>query len=222
MPRSPALLGMQASPLPRPLRVAVLDDHPVVIQAVDNLLRNVVDMEVSFGDTQAPRFLRKLERTPVDVVLIDYRLPGQVVGGGSVMRQVRSRFPQLFVIALSGDDSIAGLCRADGVHGFFPKRERLQLLAPLIRVVHAGGDYVIVRDGTLVRLPAPSDPTPKQLSTAESAVLRALSEGLSLSDIARLNRRQPKTVSQQKRDAMRKLGLSHDSELAAWLREHFG
>ncbi|WZB64379.1 LuxR C-terminal-related transcriptional regulator [Achromobacter xylosoxidans] len=70
---------------------------------------------------------------------------------------------------------------------------------------------------------APSVPTPPhaQLTTSEVEILRHISQGLSVTQIAARLMRSKKTISTHKRRAMRKLELSDDLSLALYLREKF-
>ena len=56
------------------------------------------------------------------------------------------------------------------------------------------------------------------VSRREAEVIRFLAQGLTVSEIARRLDRSVKTISQQKRDAMRKLNLSGDKQLYDYAR----
>jgi two-component system capsular synthesis response regulator RcsB len=58
-----------------------------------------------------------------------------------------------------------------------------------------------------------------RLSAREIEVVRLYVGGMSISQIAERLSRSVKTVSRQKRDAMRKLGIDHDSRLSEYARE---
>jgi DNA-binding NarL/FixJ family response regulator len=56
-----------------------------------------------------------------------------------------------------------------------------------------------------------------RLSAREDVVVRSLARGLTVSEIAHETGRSVKTVSQQKRNAMRKLGIYRDQQLFEYL-----
>ena len=56
------------------------------------------------------------------------------------------------------------------------------------------------------------------LSSREETVFGLLARGLTVSEIARDTGRSVKTVSQQKRNAMRKLGIYRDQQLFEYLQ----
>jgi DNA-binding NarL/FixJ family response regulator len=59
------------------------------------------------------------------------------------------------------------------------------------------------------------------LTTSEVEILRHISQGLSVTQIATRLMRSKKTISTHKRRAMRKLQLADDLSLALYLREKF-
>ena len=58
------------------------------------------------------------------------------------------------------------------------------------------------------------------LSPRETEVIRLFVNGMSLQQIADREGKSVKTISRQKRDAMRKLGVDHDSLLGDFVRDH--
>ncbi|MBZ2397799.1 helix-turn-helix domain-containing protein, partial [Erwinia amylovora] len=60
------------------------------------------------------------------------------------------------------------------------------------------------------------------LSTREVIVAQMTADGLTIGEIADRLKRSPKTISNQKVAAMKKLGVKNDVELAAVLRELSG
>jgi len=75
-------------------------------------------------------------------------------------------------------------------------------------------DILNEADETSVAMPG----TP--LSPREVDVIRMFVQGMSLQQIADQEGKSVKTISRQKRDAMRKLGVDHDSLLGEYVRDH--
>ena len=108
-----------------------------------------------------------------------------------------------------------------GVHGALDKAADFDELAQAVRSAAAGQTYVSqhLRSHLQARDLA-HRATPASLSQGERDVLEGLSRGMNLSMIAQQRGRSPKTVSRQKSDAMRKLGLTGNHELHAFLRTY--
>ncbi|MNR42589.1 Transcriptional regulatory protein RcsB [compost metagenome] len=94
------------------------------------------------------------------------------------------------------------------------------LLPDMIRgVISAKAPFLSVHEGKIRSL---LPPAPHALLTAsEVEILRHISQGLSVTQIAARLVRSKKTISTHKRRAMRKLQLSDDLSLALYLREKF-
>ncbi|MNI68181.1 Transcriptional regulatory protein RcsB [compost metagenome] len=96
----------------------------------------------------------------------------------------------------------------------------MMLLPEIIRGVLSGkDDFLSVQDGKIRPL-LPTNPH-AMLTTSEVEILRHISQGLSVTQIAARLMRSKKTISTHKRRAMRKLQLADDLSLALYLREKF-
>jgi two-component system nitrogen regulation response regulator GlnG len=81
-----------------PLRVLVVDDEPLICWSLAETLSDLGDVVIETGTgAEAMRALRANE--PVDVVLLDYRLPD--VQNLSLLSTIRRRWPDSRVILLS-------------------------------------------------------------------------------------------------------------------------
>jgi two-component system, NarL family, response regulator len=121
-----------------PIRVLVVDDHPLVRQGVVAVVAAESDMEVvgEAGDgRQAVEQFRKLRP---DVALIDLGLP--LLDGIGAMEAIRSEFPHSRFIALTvyqGDEDIHRALQA-GAQAYLLKNAPSSQLVAAIRAVHAG------------------------------------------------------------------------------------
>lgn len=121
-----------------PIRVLVVDDHPLVRQGVVAVVAAESDMEVvgEAGDgRQAVEQFRKLRP---DVALIDLGLP--LLDGIGAMEAIRSEFPNSRFIALTvyqGDEDIHRALKA-GAQAYLLKNAPSSQLVSAVRAVHAG------------------------------------------------------------------------------------
>jgi len=92
-------------PLPptRPtLRVLVIDDTPIVLLA----LRNMLELDGHHVDTAADgragveAFVSALQEQPYDIVFTDFSMPD--MDGGEVARAIKAARPQTIVVLLTG------------------------------------------------------------------------------------------------------------------------
>ena len=191
---------MNGFPAPRRLRLALLDDHEVVRRGT--ALHHGCSNEL----------LCSLQRTPVDVAIIDLTLARDDLGSLELVALLRREFPRTQLLAfatLCPTTNLNSLIDA-GLHGFVSKAEPLAALSDAIVRVSQG----LTRVPPDVRLAGDRG----ELSRNEREVLGLLLEGLTVSEIALRRHRSIKTVSTQKVAVLRKLGLRSDVEIYA-LRE---
>ena len=83
------------------IRVLFVDDEEELVGAVVERLelRNIE----ATGATSGEQALALLEERPFDVVVLDVRMPG--LGGLDVIRRIKSSYPGLEVVLLSGHGS---------------------------------------------------------------------------------------------------------------------
>lgn len=121
------------------IRVAVLDDHPLVIEGLERTIGLAPDLELVATATGLAEGTRLLESVAVDVVLVDIRL-GQE-SGLSLIRDAQSRADKPAFLVLSSFDTpqyVDAALRL-GASGFMLKTSRPQELTAAIRTIAAGG-----------------------------------------------------------------------------------
>jgi len=163
-----------------PIRVLVVDDHPLVRQGVVAVVAAESDMAVvgEAGDgRQAVEQFRKLRP---DVALIDLGLP--LLDGIGAMEAIRSEFPHSRFIALTvyqGDEDVHRALQA-GAQAYLLKNAPSSQLVAAIRAVHAGLRKIPPEVASLVsdRGPGPG------LTAREIEVLRLVAKGRTNLEIA--------------------------------------
>lgn len=122
----------------QPIRILVVDDHPIVRQGVRSLLSTYPDVQI-VAEADNPRHALEaaLHHRP-DVVLLDIRLPGAT--GIEVTRRLRESLPHVRIILLTSyddDEYLIGAVQA-GAHGYLLKSVSDDMLLWAIRAVHRG------------------------------------------------------------------------------------
>ena len=79
-------------------KILVVDDEEIVRRSYTRLLSEARCSAESAGN--GDEALRALTRQPFDVVLLDLRMPG--ADGLSVLKSIRSRWPQAEVVVITG------------------------------------------------------------------------------------------------------------------------
>lgn len=122
----------------RPIRILVVDDHPVVRQGLRSLLSNHPDLQIIGEADHAQQALDLARREQPDVALLDIRLPGMT--GIEVARRLRQDCPETRIIMLTSyddDEYLIGALEAD-VQAYLLKSVSDETLVWTIRSVHRG------------------------------------------------------------------------------------
>ncbi|MCD0502326.1 response regulator transcription factor [Bordetella petrii] len=205
------------------VRIAILDDHPVITLGVAAYLRTQPDFDIVHAETASDTLLNGLTRQPCDVAVIDFYLPKQAWDGMDYIRRLRRKHPDMAIITFSAGAPLETEYAAfrAGANGYLPKSASLPALVEIIRAAcnPSTHGFLTYKNGAL-RIAKPLHPDTR-LTTAEIEVLRQIAQGLSVTQVAARLLRSKKTVSTHKRRAMKKLGLSDDLALALYLNEKF-
>jgi DNA-binding NarL/FixJ family response regulator len=125
------------------LKVLVVDDHPLIREALRQVLRALAkDIELLEAGS-APDALAAADKSGgLDLILLDLALPGR--DGFEVLRELRERYPSFPVVVLSASDQSEVVMRAldAGAMGFIPKTSSNEVLLGALRLVLSGGVYL--------------------------------------------------------------------------------
>jgi DNA-binding NarL/FixJ family response regulator len=125
------------------VKILVVDDHPLILEALQHVLRQL-DADVQCFEAQSADAGRQLLATHPDagLLLLDLNLPG--VSGTDLLVELREAYPTIPVVVISGSDRREDVLQAidAGAMGFIPKRSTNQVMLQALRLVLSGGVYV--------------------------------------------------------------------------------
>ena len=169
--------------------VLIVDDQGLVRAGFRSILEREPDIDVVGEAADGVEALDLLARTPVDVVLMDIRMPR--LDGIATTRLLRQRHPDTKVVVLTTydlDEYLLEALRA-GASGFLLKDVRAEQLPGAVRSAVAG-DVLLSGEPTRrlaqTFIPAPAGPSvlAGELSGREREVLELVAEGCTNSEIA--------------------------------------
>lgn len=125
-----------------PARVVLADDHPIVLDGLEQLFRFESDFEVVARCRNGDETLRVVRELRPDLLLLDIKMPGQ--DGLAVLRALRDEGIPTKVVLLTAalnDDQLVEAVRL-GVRGVILKETAPRLLTTALREVQAGGQWL--------------------------------------------------------------------------------
>ena len=124
------------------MKVLLVDDHPLILAALQQLILSFGDFEITTADSAAAARARLGEGTEFDLVLLDLALGD--ADGFDVLIEMRAAYPALPVVVVSATDRAADVIRAIdlGAMGFVPKRSSNEQLREALSMVMRGGLFV--------------------------------------------------------------------------------
>jgi DNA-binding NarL/FixJ family response regulator len=123
---------------PKPIRIALADDHPLLRQGITALLADQTDLKLVAEASNGLEAVEQFRRNRPDVMLMDLQMPG--MNGIDAMIAIRGEFPDARFIVLttySGDVQIVRALKA-GARAYLLKSLLHRELLDTIRAVHAG------------------------------------------------------------------------------------
>ena len=164
-------------PLDRPLRIAFVDDQPLVRAGFAMVIDSQDDMEVVVQASDGAAAVEELRARRVDVVLMDVRMPRKdgIEATAEILAQApEGRAPKIIVLTTFDlDEYVVAAIRA-GASGFLLKDAQPEDLLGAIRTVHSG-DAVIAPSATrrlLERVVAAPEPEQQDASVLENLTER--------------------------------------------------
>jgi DNA-binding NarL/FixJ family response regulator len=174
------------------IRVVVADDQRLIREGLRALIAGEPDLAVVGEAADGAAAVELCARTPVDVVLMDLRMP--VLDGIAATRRLRARDdgPSVVVLTTFDTDELVLAALRAGASGFLLKDAPAETLFDGIRAV-ASGEATLAPTVTRRLLayvaavaPSPAQPAPTLagLTPREREVLVAIAQGRSNADIA--------------------------------------
>ncbi|WP_166305402.1 response regulator transcription factor [Bradyrhizobium sp. 2S1] len=196
------------------MRVLIVDDHPIVASGCRTVFADdpeIILLEAADAESGERAFVAEKP----DLCVIDINLP--TVSGFELARRILSHDASARLIMFSMNDDPVFAARAIdiGAKGYVSKTGDPNDLVEAVREVGNGGVYLppaIARNVAFARPGFAQNPLSK-LTSREMEILRLLSSGKSLSEIAWLVHSSYKTVANTSSIMRQKLGVRTSAEL---------
>ena len=205
------------------IRVVVVDDHPLVRRGLRETLAAEADITVVAEAGRSEEVPAILATHPCDVLLLDLSMPGR--GGLDVLSSVRHDYPdtRVLIVSTHGEAQYSVRAIRAGAAGYLTKNDSPAELVAAVRQIFRSGRYLSHGVATALAM-FTADDRPSQrhdgLSDREHQVLRLLTAGQTVSEIAAELSLSVKTVSTYRSRLAEKLGARTTADLIRYALAH--
>jgi len=199
-------------------RIVLVDDHPLVLEWLTNLIHQQPDLTVCSETETAPSALSAVQATRPDLVIVDINLKNS--SGVELIKNLKESHPEVPVLVLSMHDESLYAARAfrAGARGYVNKRETTQKIVEAIRRVLEGKLYVSEKAAEILASKTARGNSVTRsivdlLSDRELEVFEKLGQGIGTKQIASDFRVSIKTIQEYCARIKDKLNLNSATEL---------
>ncbi len=205
---------------PGPIRIVIVDDHPVVRRGLTELLNHEPGLVVVGEGRDPVEGFERIRTERPNVAIVDLAL-GQA-SGLDLLKRLNDALPEIRVLMLSMHDEMlyAERALAAGASGYIMKDEAMENLIGAIRCVASGKTYVSaqVSERIVARLTgrggaAEARAPLERLTNREREVFTLVGQGFATRNISARLGLSVKTIETHQARIKEKLGLANSHEL---------
>ena len=192
------------------INVVLIDDHMIVRAGFSQLLSLEEDIQVigEFGSAKETR--QNLPRLKPDICILDISMPDE--NGLSLLQDIPSGI-RCIMLSVNDSDLIVKKALELGAKGYLSKRCSAEELIQAVRTVYSGGVYLMPELTTKLVSSRHNSPI-EQLTKREREICELLIQGFDAKEIADKLNLSFKTVHVHRANAMSKLNVKNNVELA--------
>jgi len=199
------------------IKIAIADDHPLVINGLKLILANNGEMELAGSYNNGRELLTGFKSCLPDILILDIHMPGQT--GDELAEIITAMYPSVKILALTNENSVYHIKNMlrKGVHGYILKTTSEDILLDAILKVYRGEQYLetvlkekVIQDTLQAKKQISAAPV---LSDREKEVLRYISQDMTSQQIADKIFVSKRTVDYYRLSMLTKMGVKNTGAL---------
>ncbi|MEM7372329.1 MAG: response regulator transcription factor [Bacteroidota bacterium] len=199
------------------IHLLIADDHFLFRETLRRDLTSEPDMLVAGVAATGHEVLESLNHTLIDIILLDVKLESNPLEGLEICSMIQDQFPATEVILLTVhvDKDLESRAQKAGAAGIISKATDQETLLNAIRRVYRGANWIPLDQTSYIFEPSQERSVlpPLAFTMTERKVLRLLSQGCSISQIAQSLNHRLHTIEVHRRNLLAKFGVFKDAEL---------
>jgi len=204
----------------RPIKVMLVDDHPLVLEGINAVLETYSHIEIVGAASGAREALNMAIRAQPDVVLLDINMSD--INGLDAIELFKEQHPKARLLMLSMHDSKEYISTSVmyGASGYVLKDVSTSEIIAAIEAVAAGGTYFSSGVSDVLLHQQNNKKTNNPLTTREQAVLILVAEGKKSKTVAQLLEISVRTVETHRKNIKKKLKIGTTAGLTRYAIEN--
>lgn len=205
--------------------VAVSDDHPHVLNSLRAIFSLQDSYELVYRSNSGEELLTRLSQDPTDIAITDFAVDinEAMLDGFAKIKMIHATVPTVKLVLLTSQRNSAILSKAldYGVDAIVSKLDNIEEITKACDHVMKYNDKYL--SSSAYNILRPKDfflKNKSALTPRELEVIRLFSSGYTLASIADRQNRSISTISTQKYNAMRRLGISSNTDLIRYAYEN--
>lgn len=205
------------------IKLAIVDDHQIVIDGLHSLLKGNPKYEIVLQSTHPETIVAELKKREVDILLTDVMMP--VMTGVELAKLVRKEFPFMKIITLSmnGEGSLVNqMIEESDISGYLLKNIGQTEFISALNKIAEGGIYF--SDEVLQEMLKASErkkvPVESRLTNREIEIVRLIEKEYSNKKIAETLFLSERTVETHRKNIFRKTKTNSLIGLIKYAYEH--
>jgi DNA-binding NarL/FixJ family response regulator len=200
----------------KPIRIILVDDHPVVREGLRSILSSFEEVEIIGQACSGREAIQLARELRPDVVVMDISMPE--MNGIEATAALRRELPEVKVLALSMHENFAYIKQAlaAGARGYILKDSSPKDLVDAICDVHSGTLPISPQAANILVGHQQSTPKGSELTPREMDVLRFIARGYTNKEISAALGLGVRTIETHRENLIRKTGLATVAELTRY------
>ncbi len=205
------------------INIFIADDHPLVRKGIKEILEEEIDLKV-IGEAAYPHeVLEGIKRTNPDILVTDLSMPGR--SGVDLISDLKQLFPSLPVLVLTmhPEERFAVRVLKAGAFGYLTKDTKPEEIVKAVRQICNGRKYITpsIAETLVTEINRDFNKPPHEaLSNREFQIMRLISSGIKVSEIAEKLSLSIRTVNTYRSRILKKMNMKTNSELILYAVEN--
>jgi len=195
------------------INIALVDDHPIVIEGLKIMLNNQSIFHVVETFTCGSEMMRFIPSNEVDIILLDITLPDS--NGIELCKKIKIISPGTAVIMFSNrsERSIIMQCIQNGASGYLLKNTSIEELTDCIKGALSGNIVFCNETKEIISKPSQNEFIIPRLTKREKEILKLVAKGKTSGVIAEELFLSPLTVDTHRKNLLQKFKAKNSTEL---------